>query len=166
MVQQTDRLALPLLAAAQAQKEVTHNEALVLVDALVQPVVVAIAPAVVPANPVPGQCWIVGSGASGAWAGQDGALAAWTAGGWRFVAAFEGMAVWSIADAVTARRAGGIWLVGALTGNSLTLGGNQVVGARAAAIATPTGGSTVDAQARAVLATVLTTMRSHGLIAS
>jgi len=33
----TPRLALPLLAVAQAQKEVTHNEALALLDLLVQP---------------------------------------------------------------------------------------------------------------------------------
>ncbi|WP_312846581.1 hypothetical protein [Sphingopyxis sp. PET50] len=37
----TARLALPLLAMAQAQKEVTHNEALTLLDLLVQPVVEA-----------------------------------------------------------------------------------------------------------------------------
>ena len=32
----TPRLALPVIEAAQAQKHVTHNEALVLLDALVQ----------------------------------------------------------------------------------------------------------------------------------
>lgn len=32
---ETPRLGLPLMAAAQAQKHVTHNEALMLVDALV-----------------------------------------------------------------------------------------------------------------------------------
>ena len=48
MTLQTDRLSLPLLAVAQAQKEATHNEALVLIDALVQPVVVSVAPASVP----------------------------------------------------------------------------------------------------------------------
>ena len=42
----TDRFALPLLAAAQAQKEVTHNEALARVDALLHAVVVAVGLAV------------------------------------------------------------------------------------------------------------------------
>ncbi len=32
MTLMTDRLALPLLAAAQAHKEATHNEALALLD--------------------------------------------------------------------------------------------------------------------------------------
>ncbi|MCC0809144.1 DUF2793 domain-containing protein, partial [Methylobacterium sp. W2] len=36
MSQTTDNLALPLIAAAQAGKHVTHNEALVVLDRLVQ----------------------------------------------------------------------------------------------------------------------------------
>ena len=35
MADGTDRLRLPLLTAGQAQKEVTHNEALLLLDLLV-----------------------------------------------------------------------------------------------------------------------------------
>lgn len=146
----TDRLALPTLAAAQAQKEMTHNEALLRLDAAVQAVVVAVAPPTVPATPTPGQCWIVGAGAGGAWSGHDGALAAWTGGGWRFVAPFEGMAAWSVADAGVARRIGATWRIGG----------------RSAAIADPSGGTTIDTQARAALAEVLAMVRRHGLIAS
>ena len=32
------RFDLPLLAVSQAQKEITHNEALILIDALLHPV--------------------------------------------------------------------------------------------------------------------------------
>ena len=145
----TDRLALPTLAAAQAQKEMTHNEALLRLDIAVQPVVVAVAPPAVPVDPVAGQCWIVGADAGGAWSGQAGALAAWTGGGWRFLAAFEGMSAWSIADAGVARRRGAQW----------------VVAGRQPAIADPTGGTTADVQARAGLVAVLDAMRRHGLIA-
>ncbi len=162
---QTDRLALPLLAAAQAQKEVTHNEALMLLDAAVQPVVVAVAPAAVPTAPAIGQCWIVGASATGAWAGQDGALAAWTAGGWRFVAPFTGMQAWSLTDDATVRRGPGGWIVGTLTATSVSIGGQQVVGARRAAITDPTGGTTVDMQGRAAVAAILAVLRGHGLIA-
>lgn len=66
MTDMTDRLALALIAPGQAQKEMTHNEALARLDIMVQPVVQAIAPASVPASPTFGQCWIVGVGASGA----------------------------------------------------------------------------------------------------
>lgn len=162
----TDRLSLPLLAAAQAQKEMTHNEALALLDATVQPVVVAVAPAAVPASPSSGQCWIVGTGAAGAWAGHDGALAIWTAGGWRFVTPFEGMQVWSVADAAPARREGASWTIGTLKGQVLLLGGHQVVGAQQGAIATPFGGSVVDVESRSAIASILTKMRVHGLIAT
>ena len=75
MSETSDRLKFPLLASGQAQKEATHNEALALADMLMQPVVQSVAPASVPASPQPGQCWIIGTGATGAWAGHDGALA-------------------------------------------------------------------------------------------
>ena len=38
----TSRFALPLLAAGQADKELTHNEALACLDILLQPVVQAV----------------------------------------------------------------------------------------------------------------------------
>jgi Protein of unknown function (DUF2793) len=163
---QTDRLSLPLLAVAQAQKEMTHNEALALLDAIVQPVVVAVAPASIPASPVPGQAWIVGAAATGAWAGHDHSLAVWTSGGWRFVAPFEGMTVWSLAQGMIVRRPAWAWIAGALTGSTLSLSGLQVVGARAAAIANPAGGTTIDSEARAALSSILAALRAHGLIAT
>jgi hypothetical protein len=166
MTLQTDRLALPLLATAQAQKEMTHNEALVILDSVVQPVVAAVAPASVPTSSTLGQAWIVGKSPTGAWTGQSGALAVWTAGGWRFVAPFEGMTVWCIADSMAFRRAGLSWLPGAITGRTLTLDGAQVVGARGAPIATPTAGTTIDAEGRAAIGAILAASRVHGLIAS
>lgn len=166
MTLQTDRLALPLLAVAQAQKEMTHNEALALLDIAVQPVVVAVAPSAVPASPALGQCWIVGSGATGAWTGHDGALAAWTQGGWRFVAPFDGMAVWSLANAQSFRRSAGDWVRGVVSGNYLELNGVQVVGTRLPAVPDPTGGAVVDAPARATIGAILATLRGHGLIGS
>jgi Protein of unknown function (DUF2793) len=162
---QTDRLSLPLLSTAQAQKEMTHNEALALLDAVVQPVVVAVAPPSPPASPVPGQAWIVGAGASGLWAGHDHSLAVWTSGGWRFVAPFEGMTVWSLADGMTVRRAGAAWVAGALTGSTLTLAGAKVVGARGTAIANPVGGTTIDSEVRTAVLSILSALRTHGLIA-
>ena len=48
----------------------------------------------------------------------------------------------------------------------LRVGGERVVGPRGAAIATPAGGTTVDAEARTTLADVLAALRGHGLIAS
>jgi Protein of unknown function (DUF2793) len=166
MALQSDRLKLPLLAAAQARREVTHNEALTLADIAIQAVVQSVAPASVPASPIAGQCWIVGPSPSGAWSGQAGKLAAWTTGGWRFVTPFDGMRVWSIADGVTVRRDGSGWLVGAMTATSVSIAGMQVVGARRPRVVSPTGGSTVDIQARAAIAALIAGLETHGLFSA
>ena len=188
MNEQTPKLGFPLLASGQAQKEVTHNEALVLADALVlqayanagadvlyapglrtpeqiRTVVQAVAPAAIPASPVPGQCWIVGAGAGGVWAGHDNAIACWTGGGWRFVASREGMWAWSLADSLPARREANGWTLGQLAASALRIGGDQVVGARRPAIAGAADGSTVDAEARVTVSAILEALRAHGLIA-
>jgi hypothetical protein len=166
MTELSDRLKMPLLAAGQAQKEVTHNEALAMADMLVQPVVMSVAPASVPASPSIGQCWIVGTGATGAWSGKDGHLACWTSGGWRFSQPFVGMSAWSLADATLVRRSANAWVIGASNAKSYAVDGIQLVGAQRPAIAPPTGGTVIDTQARIAIAAILDTLRTHGLIAS
>ena len=159
----TSRLALPLLAAGQAQKEMTHNEALALLDLAVQGAVVAVGEEMPPVAPLPGQCWIVGDAPAGDWAGRGNAVAGWTEGGWRFLAPREGMRLWlSEADGF-ALYAGGMWRLGEAHGR-LLVDGVQVVGPRAAAIAEPSGGTMVDAEARASILAVLDVMRAHGLV--
>jgi Protein of unknown function (DUF2793) len=166
MTDMSDRLALPLIAPGQAQKEMMHNEALARLDIMVQPVVQAIAPSAIPANPQPGQCWIVGNGATGVWAGHDGALAAWTGGGWRFVEAFEGMTVWSLADALLAIRSETSWTIGQVNSRQIRVENVRVLTVRQPAIATPAGGTTVDGESRATIANILAALRTHGLIAT
>jgi Protein of unknown function (DUF2793) len=81
----TPNLALPLLAAAQAQKHVTHNEALSTLDALVQLAVLERRPAP-PGTPQEGERHLVAAGASGAFAGREGQIALFDLGAWRFLA--------------------------------------------------------------------------------
>lgn len=166
MTEASARFALPLIQSGQAQKELYHNEALTLLDVALHPTVQAVAVNTPPTAPAPGQCWIVGASPSGAWAGQAQAIAGWTAGGWRFVAPVEGMLAWVVADGLWARRATSGWVLGELAASSVKIGGVQVVGARQAAVAAPSGGSTVDAEARTALAAVIAALSSHGLIAS
>lgn len=165
MTDDTPRLGLPLLTSGQAQKEATHNEALILIDALVQPVVQAVAPGAIPATPVSGQCWIVGNGAGGAWSGHDNAIACWTDGGWRFVTSHDGMSAWCIADDKPVRRAASGWIVGEIEATIIRVGGKQVVGSRQSAVASAAGGAVIDAEARVAINSILATMRTHGLIA-
>lgn len=95
----TPNLALPLLAPSQAQKHVTHNEALQLLDALAQLVLESFAATAPPASPAPGLAWGVGAGASGDWAGREGQIALRVAGGWIFIAPLEGWRAWGRSEA-------------------------------------------------------------------
>ncbi len=165
MSEDTVRFALPLIDAGQAQKEITHNEALTALDLLVQAGVVEVGVDDPPAAPAMGQAWVVGSAPAGAWAGHANAIAGWTAGGWRFLTPCEGTEVWCEASGCAARFRNGAWELGSLRGSALLIDGTPVVGARAAAIATPTGGATVDGQARAAIGSILAALRGHGLIA-
>lgn len=161
----TARLALPFIAPGQAQKELFHNEALIRIDALLQAAVQAVAVNDPPVSPAPGQCWIVGPSPSGAWAGQANSLAAWTDGGWRFLAAGGGMTAWSIADGLFVWFDGAAWRTGEVVANRLVIGGHQVVGVQQSAIADPAGGTNVDTEARVAISTILAALRSHGLLA-
>ncbi|MFM9978882.1 MAG: DUF2793 domain-containing protein [Sphingomonadaceae bacterium] len=162
----TDRLKLPLLAAAQTQKEMTHNEALAVADIAVQAVVVAVAPTTVPTAPVIGQCWIVNDTPTGAWAGQSGAIACWTSAGWRFLAPFEGLMAWSLADGVMVRWTASGWAIGALTAATLSVGGERVIAARQPRVPAPSGGGTVDNEARAALGALIAGLEAHGLFSA
>ena len=68
-----------------------HNEALQVLDAVVSAAVEGLPIATPPVSPAIGSCYIVGASPSGAWSGQAHKLAAFTSGGWRFVAPFDGL---------------------------------------------------------------------------
>jgi hypothetical protein len=80
----TPHLGLPLIEAAQAQKHVTHNEALVLLDTLVQLAVASRSLSAPPASPAEGDRYIVKATGIGAFAGKDNQLAQFSSGGWLF----------------------------------------------------------------------------------
>ena len=90
----TTRLDLPLIASEQAQKHVTHNEALLLLDAVVQLRLDGLAETTPPDEPEEGAAFGIGAGATGVWEGRDGEVAPWTEGGWRFAVPGEGWLGW------------------------------------------------------------------------
>lgn len=161
----SDRFGLPLLQTGQAQKEFTHNEALALIDMLLHPRAQSVTLNSPPAGATVGQCWIVASGGTAEWSGHDGALACLTSGGWRFVMPRAGTRVSAADDGATRIHDGSAWTLEAVRPDGLYIAGVRVVGVRAAAIADPAGGGTVDAEARAVLGQILAELRGHGLIA-
>lgn len=69
-------LSLPYISPSQAQKHVTHNEALRRLDLLVQPTVVSRSLTAPPPSAPQGARWIIPSGATGLWAGRAGQIAA------------------------------------------------------------------------------------------
>jgi hypothetical protein len=97
MSDNTPRPALPLLAAAQAQKHVTHNEALLELDALIATVILDRDLSAPPSSPSDGDIYLVKPTGTGAWTGQDGKLAYAIDGGWRFYAPLEGLTAY-VAD--------------------------------------------------------------------
>ncbi|MEH3144413.1 MAG: DUF2793 domain-containing protein [Methylobacterium frigidaeris] len=83
MTEATPLLALPLLAAAQAQKHVTHNEALTALDTLVQLAVLDKDRTAPPAGPAEGDRYLVASAApTDAWSGWAGRVVRFQDGAW------------------------------------------------------------------------------------
>lgn len=162
----TARLAMPLLAAGQAAKELTHNEALTRLDMLVQPAVMATGVNIPPAAPKAGECWIVGVVPTGAWMGHGGELAGWTDGGWRFATPRKGFAAWCISGGKPIAYRNGVWQEGDVLADRLVIAGKPVVGARAGRIADPADGTVVDGPARQAITAILGALRQHGLIES
>lgn len=80
----TSRLHLPLIAAHQAQKHITHNEALLILDELTHPAVLRDDLTTPPSTPAEGDRYLVPQGASGAWFGHSGAIAVVRDGAWIF----------------------------------------------------------------------------------
>lgn len=87
---QTPNLKLPYIAPSQAQKHVTHNEALRLLDAVVHLSVKSRTQTGAPATPLSGERYIVAASATGLWAGKVGMIACFVDGGWSFIAVAKG----------------------------------------------------------------------------
>lgn len=113
-------LELPHILPAQAQKHVTHNEAIDLLDAIVQLSVLSRTLNAPPITPVSGERYLVATGASGDWAGHDDEFALFLDGGWLFRTPREGWRMWVEAEQAPLVLAASGWQA---------LGGNGGAGA-------------------------------------
>ncbi|MFG6637183.1 DUF2793 domain-containing protein [Sulfitobacter sp. 1A12126] len=109
MADKTARLGLAYIQAAQAQKHITHNDALRLLDGIVQASVVDRTTSTPPGAPSEGDTYIVAASATGVWAGWEGDLALYVDGSWYRLVAVQGMRVWDLAADELVVRIGSSW---------------------------------------------------------
>ncbi|MEZ5796711.1 MAG: DUF2793 domain-containing protein [Paracoccaceae bacterium] len=109
MPDDTDILSLPLILPSQAQKHVTHNEALLALDVLVQLAVISRDQTVPPELASVGDRHIVPAGAVLDWAGQGGRIAVMTQTGWQFYVPRPGWQAYVLAEHQVAAFDGLAW---------------------------------------------------------
>lgn len=141
----TANYSLPLLFAGQAQKEPFINHAFSLVDALIQTAVLDSLDTP-PSSAADGESYRVLANASGEWSGRDDNIAIRVGGAWEFISPANGMTLFDRNAEVELRFNGG-WQ-------------------SAAEPAAPTGGSTIDSEARAVIESLIEALRTAGLFQS
>ena len=149
-MQQTPRLAIPLIAAGQSQKDVTHNDAVLALDRLVTLAVVSDAADEPPESPADGTVWIVPAAGAAGWGQMAGTLM------------YRQNEAWIAQQP----QAGQIAYV-TITGAVLIYTGSWQVMRRMdapAVVALPSGGSAPDPEARLTLATLVSIMEQHGFV--
>ena len=102
-------LALPYIMPSQAQKHVTHNEAISMLDALVQLSVVDRDLAAPPGGEENGDRYIVAAAASGDWTGKENDVAVLQDGAWIFLAPQVGWVAWVADEAQLCHWTGSAW---------------------------------------------------------
>lgn len=110
----TPNLGLETVPANSLQPSVPINDSLQLLDALVQLAVedkdLSAPPTTVAADA--GKRWIIGAGATGAWAGHDDEIALCTGAGlWRFIPPREGFRAWVIDELEDYRYTSSAWSI-------------------------------------------------------
>lgn len=110
VMEETANLKLPFILPSQAQKHVTHNESLQLLDAIVQLGVLDRDLTAPPAEPAEGDRYIIASPATGAWEGREGEIAAFQDGAWNFLSPRPGWRAWIVDEQALLVWDGSSWI--------------------------------------------------------
>ncbi len=106
---QTPNLKLPYILPSQAQKHITHNEALRLLDAVLHLSIKSRTRTEAPETPASGERYLVAEPAAGPWAGKEGMIASFIDGGWLFVAPAIGWQAYVEDEAQLTVYDGALW---------------------------------------------------------
>ncbi len=117
----TPHLNLPFISAAQAQKHVTHNEALKALDAIIHLSVLDRDLSTPPTSPNEGDRYIVANGASDDWGGQDLKVAAFQDGSWEFYTPNTGWLAWVADEASLVGWDGSSWVISSASAGGTNL---------------------------------------------
>lgn len=107
--ERSGRLKLPYIMPAQAQKHITHNEAVQMLDAIVQLSVLAFDSLSPPPAPQNGDVYAIGAAPLGAWAPMPGHLAYWNVSGWLFLLPQEGWIAHDLGKGMVRQFQAGVW---------------------------------------------------------
>jgi hypothetical protein len=118
----TPNLVMPYIVAGQAQKEVTHNDALNDMDSLAQISVISRSVATPPTSPAEGDCYVIAPSPTGAWAGNANAIASYYSG-WRIKQPKAGWNAYVQDESTPYFYDGTAWSA-AVVGQSISLSGN------------------------------------------
>jgi hypothetical protein len=107
---ESPNLILPYIQAAQAQKHVTHNDGIRVLDALVQMAILDRDLTAPPGSPADGARYIVAASPTGVWAGHAGHIAAYQDGAWAFYVPREGWVSWVADEDILVAYNGTAWV--------------------------------------------------------
>lgn len=127
----TTNLGLPLMAAAQSQKHITHNDAILSLDAVVQLSVKDTTLTAPPGSPAEGDRYLIASSPTGAWAGKDLNITYYTSGAWVFLVPRLGWMCWDEPNGVMLVWTGSSWedlLTAAGAVSTTTINNNSLAG--------------------------------------
>jgi hypothetical protein len=160
----TARFRFPCILPSQAQKEAFRNEALVAIDAALHPAIVEGPLSAPSARPATGSVLAGCAGGDGALVRQRKSHRALDSGRLAIHGTRRfGLVFWKESAGLWICWTGTGWSEGEMSVSRLLIDGQQVVGARQPALPSPSGGTTIDAEARASIMALIAALKSHGL---
>jgi len=159
---ETVRHGFPLISAGQAQKEITHNESISLIDAKLNISVLSRQVQNPPSSPDIGDSYIVPNLTTGDWLAREGKIATFDGYGWNFHEPITGTAVWIVDE-----KGSSIWDDGWSNGwpvKSIQIGERNIFSAPIVRVLSPDGGELIDIEARNALVQIINALSDQGLI--